>query len=127
MSNDKTKVLDVGQCMPDHMSIIAMLSDAFDATVDQAHAADEAFEAVRSGDYDLVLVNRIFDADGDCGLELIRRLQANDSTRAVPVMLVSNYPESQAEAVDLGAQPGFGKSALNDKATVDGLAALLRR
>ena len=31
---------------------------------------------------------------------------------STPIMLVSNYPEAQSEAVAAGAVPGFGKATL---------------
>ncbi len=127
MADEKPKVLDVGQCVPDHFGIRAVLTEHFDATVEQAHTIDEAVDAVRSGGYDLVLVNRKLDATYEAGADLIRRLQADETTRAVPIMLVSNYPDAQAEATKLGARPGFGKAALRDNTTIERIAACLRR
>jgi CheY-like chemotaxis protein len=69
-------------------------------------------EKLRQGTFALVLVNRVFDADGSSGLELIRTLKADEALKAVPVMLVSNYDDAQAQAAEVGALPGFGKSAL---------------
>ncbi len=125
MSDHPPRVLNVGQCVPDHYGIEAVLAKQFDAVVEDAGTADEAFAAVAGGGYDLVLVNRILDADGDSGLSLIRRLQADDATRSVPVMLVSNYADAQAEATALGARPGFGKSALREPATLEMLTSVL--
>jgi len=36
----------------------------------------------------------------------------------VPVMLVSNFADAQAQAVESGALPGFGKAALNAPETL---------
>ena len=41
------------------------------------------------------MVNRIFDADGVEGTELIKKLQADESNRKTTVMLVSNYADAQ--------------------------------
>ena len=41
------------------------------------------------------------------GVELIRHLRTTHPN--VKTMLVSNYPEAQAEALQAGAYPGFGK------------------
>ena len=122
MTQAKRRVLDVGQCVPDHYAIQALIEDHFNVDVEPADTADAAFDAAVSGGYALILVNRVIDADGDSGLELIRRLLADDATRSVPVMLITNYPAAQAEAAALGAQPGFGKANLHDPATVDRLA-----
>jgi DNA-binding NtrC family response regulator len=59
--------------------------------------------------YDLVLVNRVFDAGGE-GLKFIESLK--NAGEATPVMLVSDYADAQAAAVANGAVMGFGKSAL---------------
>ena len=81
--------------------------------------------SLRAGKFDLVLVNRKFDADNSDGLELIRQLKADAALAAVPVMLVTNYPEYQAEAVAAGALPGFGKAELRSPATKEKLVAVL--
>lgn len=125
MSANKPRVLDVGQCDFDHENISRMLSEEFGAHVEQAVTSEEAFRAARAGRYDLVLVNRILDADGASGLDLIQRLQSNEDTRATPKMLVSNYADAQDAAVALGAKRGFGKDTLTSKETRDVLAALL--
>ncbi len=125
MTAEKPLVLDVGQCNLDHGNISRLLQDQFDAGVDRVHHADEAADAVRDKRYNLVLVNRIFDADGAEGLAFIERLQADEATRDTPVMLVSNFADAQEAAVALGAKPGFGKSALSDPKTVEGLSAHL--
>jgi CheY-like chemotaxis protein len=121
------RVLNVGQCGFDHGSISSYLADRFGARVERAENFDDAHEALRRGKFALVLVNRVLDLDGSSGLELIQRLKEDpeESLKATPVMLVSNYPEAQREAVELGAEPGFGKSELQSPATLDRLRALL--
>ncbi len=106
------RVLSVGQCGADHGSISRTLQRAFGAEVVAAHSAAGALAALRRESFALVLVNRILDADGSSGLELIRRVRADEALKGVPVMLVSNYEDAQAEAVAAGAAPGFGKAAL---------------
>jgi two-component system chemotaxis response regulator CheY len=112
------KVLNVGQCDLDHPRIHALIADAFGAAVERAHTAAEALARARAERFDLVLINRILDADGSSGLELVRQLKQAAVTPGVPVMLVSNYASAQQAAVALGAEPGFGKDALDDPATV---------
>jgi CheY-like chemotaxis protein len=102
-----------------------VLEEHFGAEVEAVSTGDAAFRAVRDGQFDLVLVNRVFDANGESGLDLIERLQAHEETRATPVMLVSNYAEAQEAAVALGARPGFGKGALNAPETRARLASVL--
>lgn len=120
------RVLDVGQCDMDHGNITQLLTTAFGAAVDRAHSAKEAIEALTSTEYDLVLVNRVFDADGFEGLGFIQQTQEETATRTVPVMLVSNFDDAQDSAVALGAVRGFGKADLHENATIELLTAALR-
>ena len=106
------RVLSVGQCFADHSAISRTLRTQFAAEVVPADDAEEALQRVREEAFDLVLINRIFDRDGSQGLELIKELKADEKTAQIPVMLVSNYEDSQQQAVAAGAVPGFGKSAL---------------
>lgn len=125
MSTGSPMVLDVGQCNMDHGNLSAMLAERFGAAVQRAHTIDEALAALRNAHYDLVLANRVFDADGAEGLDLIRRMQTDPQTRSIPVMLVSNYADAQETAVALGARPGFGKAALDRPETIAVLAPFL--
>lgn len=73
------------------------------------------------------LVNRALDGDfsAEVGQTIIARAaQASDP----PVMLlVSNIAEAQAEAIALGAMPGFGKSSLYAPETAQAIQAALAR
>lgn len=122
---ERVRVLDVGQCAADHAAIRALLERHFDVEIERAGTAAEACEAARCGRYALVLVNRILDATGESGVEVIRSLEPEIRAGRVRTMLVSNYPEAQEEAVAAGALRGFGKAALHDRETVSRLAAVL--
>lgn len=89
-----------------------VLGGAFAAQVDRAHDPDDALAALRERPCDLVLVNRILDRDETDGIELIRRIKADPQLAAIPVMLISNYPDAQEAAVRAGALAGFGKADL---------------
>lgn len=119
------RVLDVGQCNMDHGHIDRLLAEKFGAQVDRSDTIAEAVKAVLANRYDLVLVNRILDTNGDEGIDLIRQLKAEESTRDTNAMLVSNYADAQEAAVAAGAKPGFGKASLNDDATLQALAQYL--
>jgi CheY-like chemotaxis protein len=106
------RVLSVGQCFADHSGISRVLRNSFGAEVVAADTPREALDLLRQETFALVLINRVFDADGSSGVELIRAIKADDELRPVPVMLVSNYEDAQAQAVQAGAAPGFGKAAL---------------
>jgi CheY-like chemotaxis protein len=106
------RVLSVGQCFADHSAISRTLQTQFGVEVVPAEDAEEALARLREEAFDLVLVNRILDRDGSQGLKLIEEMKADQETAQIPVMLVSNYEDSQQQAVAAGAVPGFGKSAL---------------
>jgi two-component system, chemotaxis family, chemotaxis protein CheY len=116
------RVLSVGQCCYDHGRITTTLRDLFGAEVVSADDEAEATRQLKDGAFALVLVNRVFDANGASGIEFIRRVREASS---VPVMLVSNFEDAQREAVAAGALPGFGKAALGQAAMKDCLAGLL--
>ncbi len=119
------RVLSVGQCGADHSAIARLVRRVgADAEAVPADSAEEALAELRGGGYALVLVNRVFDCGGS-GLDLIARIKADEAVRDVPVMLVSDYPSAQQQAVELGALPGFGKSALGAPETARRLTAAL--
>ena len=118
------RVLDVGQCGPDHSAIRALI-ESLGASVERVARQNEALQRLRNEPFDLVLVNRKLDIDYSDGTDLIRAMQADDTLREVPVMLVSNYSEAQTRAVALGAAPGFGKMALGAPDTRERLARFL--
>ncbi len=118
-------ILDVGSCRPDHAAIRGMLERHFDATVTQAHTRADCLDSLRDGAFALVLVNRELDRDSCDGLTLIRAIKENSDLADTAVMLISNYPEYQAQAVKAGALPGFGKRDLQSKQTLERLRGVL--
>ena len=119
------RVLDVGNCDFDHGSIRRLIEQNFDAEVTRAHDADETLRALRQGGVDLVLINRRLYRDQSAGVEIIQRIKADAQLAAVPVMLVTNFPEHQQRAIGAGAEPGFGKAELSDPATCEKLRRFL--
>jgi two-component system chemotaxis response regulator CheY len=119
------KVLSVGQCNLDHGNISRALTTRFGAEVVRVDTADEALAKMKSEPFALVLVNRVFDSDGGSGLDLIRQAKAEAATARQTLMLVSNFPEAQAEAVSVGAVPGFGKASLDRPETAETLKRYL--
>jgi len=67
--------------------------------------------------FDLILVNRLLDADGSPAMDVLSSLKATPSTAEIPVMVVSNFEDAQKTAVEAGAVRGFGKAALQDNET----------
>jgi CheY-like chemotaxis protein len=119
------RVLDVGQCGPDHMAIRSYLTRNFDCEIVQVDDAASALAKLKDGRFDLVLVNRKLDIDYSDGIDVIRALKADAATADVPVMLVTNYPEHQEAAVAAGAIRGFGKLEFGKQETRDAIAAVL--
>ena len=118
-------VVDVGNCVPDHTAIRRLVEANFDARVTRACGLVDVLALLARGDVDLVLVNRKLDRDYSDGLAIIQRLKSDPQTAHVPVMMITNYPEHQQLAVEAGAEPGFGKAALSDLATLQTLGRVL--
>jgi CheY-like chemotaxis protein len=115
----------VGSCAPDHRAIAAMMAARFSAEVNRAHDWDDAVEQLRATPFDLVLVNRLLDVDRSDGVRFIERLKQDPDLCAVPVMLVTNFPDHQRRAVQAGAVEGFGKQSLTAPETWAKLAPYL--
>lgn len=118
-------VLSVGQCVPDQSALTRYLQAHFSVQIAQAATAPDALDALRKQNYDLVLINRKLDADYTDGMDIIRAMQADASLSKVPVMLISNYAESQQEAVAAGAVYGFGKNDYQSSDTAEKLRPFL--
>jgi hypothetical protein len=115
MSASRTFVL-VGHCWADRLGLKSAVEGAVPgARIEKAN--DMSALGGRTGSTAVLLVNRVLDGrfETESGVDLIRRLaQGEDPPTTV---LVSDYPEAQAEAVAAGARPGFGKSQLHEERT----------
>jgi DNA-binding NtrC family response regulator len=110
-----TVVLSVGQCGFDDSRLSSLVRDTLGASMDRAHNADDARRKLAEKKYDLVLLNRIFDGDGQSGIAFVTEIRRQDNPP--PVILVSDYGDAQQAAVANGAMPGFGKSSLSSPQT----------
>ncbi len=119
------RVLSVGNCAFDHASIRRMIETSFDAVLIDAHNEEDAFAAMLNGQIDLVLVNRKLSRGRSDGIEIIRRLKKTTELSSIPVMLITNYAEYQEQAVEAGAEWGFGKGELGSPETLERLNAFL--
>jgi CheY-like chemotaxis protein len=119
------RVLDVGQCAPDHAAIRRLIQGTFGAEMVQADRLDDALAALRREPFDLVLINRKLDVDYSDGIEILRAIKNDSALASTPVMLVTNYPEHQQAAIAAGAEPGFGKAELGLEATREKLGRFL--
>src|SRR5262245_42152647 len=118
------RVLSVGQCAADQWHISRLIEERFSAEVVAVDSAEEALAKLHEGNFDLLLVNRVFDADGGSGIALIAHVKKDDKLH-VPAMLVSNYEHYQQEAVEAGALMGFGKAELSQPTTISRLRTAL--
>jgi CheY-like chemotaxis protein len=119
------RVLDIGNCVPDHRAIAVLITTHFDAQVVAADQWQDACEHLRRQSFDLVLVNRKLDIDYSDGIEVICKLKADPELCAIPVMMVTNFAEHQQQAIRAGGVEGFGKQSLRDPATREKLAVYL--
>lgn len=120
------KVLDVGQCNADHCGISNLVSQHFDVELYRAHTHDDVVSQVSDHSFDLILINRLLDADRSQGMKVLQTLKANESTAKIPVMLISNYDDAQQAAIEAGAVEGFGKSKLTAPKTIELLGQFLK-
>lgn len=109
----------IGHCGPDstflRMAVSRAAKGAQVVTADDTASLDRlVFEGV-----DLLLFNRVLDYgfDEDEGVAIIRKLRAAHPN--LKMMLVSNYPEAQAEAIAAGALPGFGKREMSSPSVTE--------
>ena len=117
------RVLDIGNCGPDHGAISQLISAQFDAVVDQADRAVDALKLLANNDYALAVVNRLLDIDGTPGMDVVKSVQ--DQYPDLPIMLITNFEEHQQAAIAAGCVPGFGKRELSSNATVELLGQYL--
>jgi CheY-like chemotaxis protein len=115
----------VGQCRPDSAAIGHYLRSNFGAEVVTADTAAAALQLLAERSFQLVLLNRILDADGSEGMQILHEIRRQERWQELPVMLVSNYAEWQQKAVAAGALPGFGKAELNRPETRQRVAEAL--
>ena len=103
------KIVLVGHCGPD-CSFLRMAVSSADRSIKvlMADDADELNQHLQQG-VDLLLLNRElgWGFDQTEGVEIVRQLLPRHP--GVKMMLISNYPDAQAEALAAGAVPGFGK------------------
>jgi len=119
------RVIDVGNCAPDHAAIRRQIESTFDAKVLEADDLAGALARLEEQPADLILVNRKLDLDYSDGMAIVRHLKADSRWSSIPIMLISNYPEYQSEAVAAGAVPGFGKQELRTSETREKLEKYL--
>ena len=116
-------VLVVGNCGADDSAIRSMLQRNFSVEIEQASSVQDATRQIENREFDLVMVNRVFDATGEPGIEFIATQKAIHPD--LPMMLISNYADAQQQAVAAGAVTGFGKSAIRAADTIELIRGVL--
>jgi response regulator RpfG family c-di-GMP phosphodiesterase len=109
---EQKTVLSVGQCRPDSAAIAHYLTTYFPVRILTADLAHQVLPLLEKHSVSLVLINRILDADGSEGMDILKQIRLSSVQPDVPVMLVSNYADWQKKAVENGAVHGFGKAEL---------------
>ena len=112
-------VLSIGQCRPDNAAITHFLTSNFDVDVLATDLADDSLTALQANSVDLILINRKLDTDYSDGMEIMKLIKSDPRTEPIPVMLISNFAESQEQAVEAGATYGFGKAELSSPETIE--------
>lgn len=122
-----SRVLDVGNCVPDHAAIRSLLERKFGAEVVQTHGSKDTLAELKSRNFDLVLINRKLDQDYSDGLDILKTIKADPAIAKTPVMLITNYEDHQAAAVAAGGELGFGKLSLHTPQTLKLLEKFLKQ
>ena len=119
MNVESPRILNVGMCQNDGPWMKRVLKKRLGVAVDDAGTASEALAKAERHRYQLILVNRELDRDQSSGLELVSGLIA--AIPQTPVMLVSDFEEAQAAAIEQGAARGFGKRDFDTPETLERL------
>lgn len=105
----------VGHCGFDAGALDRFVREALpEAEVAEAYSKEDIEE--QAGPQDLLLINRVLGGGfgARSGVELIHALKGRGSPPVM--MLVSNYEDAQQQAVEAGAEPGFGKNEIGSAA-----------
>lgn len=118
------QIVLVGHCNIDGPRLQSEITTKIrEASVTRVNSDEDLKRACNVPDA-LLLVNREpvgFDCDG---LDIIRNVCRGPMHARV--MLVSDYPEAQEEAQELGALPGFGKSEIESDSLIERIRKALR-
>jgi two-component system chemotaxis response regulator CheY len=119
------RIVLVGHCGPDSSYLRMTVSRAVKGASVLMADDDVNLNRLVAEGVDLLLLNRVLDFgfSVDLGTDLIKQLRQEHPD--LKVMLVTNYPDAQAEAVRLGALPGFGKREMGSAKTTELLRTAL--
>lgn len=123
-AGDTKKFVLVGHCVPDSFMLKGVIEKAVPgASVVRANNDEEL--ARESAGAALLVVNRVLDGEfaESSGLSVVKSAVA----RSARAMLISNFPESRAEAEAAGGEPGFGKKDAGAEESARRLRAAVER
>jgi len=114
----------------DEEAIAQMYSDRFKLAgfdVDVAHEGEEAVSKMISGHPNIVLMDILM--PGLSGTEAVERAKANPATRGIPIVMLTNYPESVdlKNALKLGAADYIIKSESDPGQVVEKIQRILKK
>jgi len=87
---------------PSHLKLARLVLSAAGHTVNNAEAAEQAFNSIKHDKPQVILLDLIL--PGMDGLALVRKLKADPETRDIHVIVVTGYPDrhSKRDAFDAG-------------------------
>lgn len=126
MAERTKKIVLVGHCGPDASMLRSAVRGAVGDVLFESANDDASLSRAVEG-ADLALVNRVLEGSFSAadGIELIGQLAARRTGGTPSLMLVSNFEDAQARAVQAGAAPGFGKLAMYNDAAKERLRRAL--
>lgn len=119
-----TLVISAGQCSFDNSRLQSLIERA-GGSMQATNSIKDTIQSAQEREVALILINRVFDRTNESGLSAIEELKKISELSQIPLMLISNYPDYQHEAVTRGAVPGFGKDDLHNPGVVNQLKAYL--
>jgi hypothetical protein len=124
MVSERIKVLLVGHCLPDSFGLGRLVRRAAPGAQAKRVNSERTLKKAIDG-ASLLLVNRELDGRflQRSGIELIGALR--EEGLAIPMMLVSNFPDAQQRAEEAGAAPGFGKNQMNQPQAAERIRAAM--
>ena len=102
-----------------------MLISSYDVRILRTHELKDTLEILQKEPVHLIMINRKLDMDYSDGLEILKVLKKDEKLKAIPAMIITNYPEHQEAAVQAGAEYGFGKLQFAESATHERLSRYL--
>ena len=92
---------------PGILDAVSLILDESGYLVETAMKGDEIFEKVQKFHPELILLDVLM--SGKDGRDICRKLKADESTKEIPVIMVSAHPTAGKGALECGAQDFLAK------------------